>query len=485
MRCCRRWRIIPTMRARGRGWPSSGFRSAISIGPARRPNAPRPLPPEQARTKTVLGYAALARVDIQPPQPRSSAPSRSSPTTRSPGSASASRKYEKGTSSEGRREIEIAAALSPEDPIVRSYLGKAYFDERRETDPARSTRPPRRSTPSTRPRGSTTRSANRRSTVPSRLCRTSRRPSTSTTTARSTARSSCSIRISRRAAPASAACTGTWASNSSRRWKDGSRSTPIRATTRVTAFWPTRMRRCRGTRSPGSASCFRRSCWRRSASRPFRRTWRRRTCSSSSVRDPMNRASTSSTRCSTATASPRSSAAWPETGACSATKPRSRDLEQGVLQRRPVPLRHGRLPREQRPGPRHLQRVRAGATVVAHVGAGRGALRRLGGGRSDPAVRSRELLSRPAGAPGVHRHAFRSPARVHAAVSGDRFRVLRQRGRPDHKSRCPRFSAPSPEACPSRQTPTAGPRKCAICCGQAGGASRPGLDSFRVTGTRR
>ena len=55
---------------------------------------------------------------------------------RQPARPARPRSYEntEGHLEEGRREIEIAASLSPEDPIVRSYLGKAYFDERRETE---------------------------------------------------------------------------------------------------------------------------------------------------------------------------------------------------------------------------------------------------------------------------------------------------------------------------------------------------------------
>ena len=33
------------------------------------------------------------------------------------------------------KEIEIAASLDPTNPIVRSYLGKAYFEERRDPGP--------------------------------------------------------------------------------------------------------------------------------------------------------------------------------------------------------------------------------------------------------------------------------------------------------------------------------------------------------------
>ena len=37
----------------------------------------------------------------------------------------------RGSLEAGRREIEIAVLLSPNDALVRSYVAKAYFDERR------------------------------------------------------------------------------------------------------------------------------------------------------------------------------------------------------------------------------------------------------------------------------------------------------------------------------------------------------------------
>lgn len=44
-------------------------------------------------------------------------------------------KIQKSQLAEGRREIEIAASLDPNNAIVRSYLGKAYFEERRDPGP--------------------------------------------------------------------------------------------------------------------------------------------------------------------------------------------------------------------------------------------------------------------------------------------------------------------------------------------------------------
>ncbi len=40
-------------------------------------------------------------------------------------------KIRDGDLDEGRREIEVAASLDPNNSIVRSYLGKAYYEEKR------------------------------------------------------------------------------------------------------------------------------------------------------------------------------------------------------------------------------------------------------------------------------------------------------------------------------------------------------------------
>ena len=42
-----------------------------------------------------------------------------------------------GDLSGGRAELETAAALNVEDAVIRSYLGKAYFDEKNDAQAAR------------------------------------------------------------------------------------------------------------------------------------------------------------------------------------------------------------------------------------------------------------------------------------------------------------------------------------------------------------
>jgi tetratricopeptide (TPR) repeat protein len=93
------------------------------------------LAPDEARANTVLGFMALARVDIGSATTafeRAIAIESGNPLARL-GLGLA--KIRKGRLADGRREIEFAAALNPDDPIVRSYLGKAYFEEKREPLP--------------------------------------------------------------------------------------------------------------------------------------------------------------------------------------------------------------------------------------------------------------------------------------------------------------------------------------------------------------
>jgi len=66
-----------------------------------------------------------------------------------------------GDLEEGREQIEIAVILDPNNSLLRSYLGKAYYEENtseRAKLAATSTVSQRSSIPTTRPRGFTTQS---------------------------------------------------------------------------------------------------------------------------------------------------------------------------------------------------------------------------------------------------------------------------------------------------------------------------------------
>jgi Tfp pilus assembly protein PilF len=77
----------------------------------------------------------------------------------------------------GGRNVEIAASLDPENALVRSYLGKVYFEEKRGKLDEREYATAKTSIRTIRRPGSTTPSRSRRRTVRSRRCATSRRRS--------------------------------------------------------------------------------------------------------------------------------------------------------------------------------------------------------------------------------------------------------------------------------------------------------------------
>ena len=134
------------------------------------------LEPNLARTQTVLGFAPTGceTDEAAAAFPKAIALDRADPLPRL-GLGLA--KIREGELAEGATEIEIAASLDPSNALVRSYLGKAYFEEKRGDLDEREYDAPRSSTRTTRRPGSTTRSPSRPRTVRSRRSRASRRRS--------------------------------------------------------------------------------------------------------------------------------------------------------------------------------------------------------------------------------------------------------------------------------------------------------------------
>src|SRR5512132_1649100 len=90
----------------------------------------RKLAPELERTETVLGFAALAAIDLGRAKrafSRAIALNSADPQARFGLGLATIRG---GALDEGRGEIELAVGLDPDDSLLRSYLGKAYFDSR-------------------------------------------------------------------------------------------------------------------------------------------------------------------------------------------------------------------------------------------------------------------------------------------------------------------------------------------------------------------
>ena len=88
------------------------------------------LDPKSARAQTVLGFVALARIDTDAAKAafaRAIELEAFAPLARFGLGLATIRA---GDLEKGRRDIEIAVALDPNNALLRSYLGKAYFDER-------------------------------------------------------------------------------------------------------------------------------------------------------------------------------------------------------------------------------------------------------------------------------------------------------------------------------------------------------------------
>jgi Flp pilus assembly protein TadD/opacity protein-like surface antigen len=99
-----------------------------ALAAARRASA---LAPDLSRTHTVLGYAQLADVNPRAAESefeRAIALDSADPLPRL-GLGLA--RIRRGALDRGARDLEIAANLAPNDALVRSYLGKAYFEEKR------------------------------------------------------------------------------------------------------------------------------------------------------------------------------------------------------------------------------------------------------------------------------------------------------------------------------------------------------------------
>src|SRR5512132_1100300 len=107
-------------------WLMQGYRGR-ALKAARKA---RRLAPELERTETVLGFAALAAIDIGKAKQafsRAIALNSADPQARFGLGLAIIRG---GALDEGRGEIELAVGLDPDDSLLRSYLGKAYFDSR-------------------------------------------------------------------------------------------------------------------------------------------------------------------------------------------------------------------------------------------------------------------------------------------------------------------------------------------------------------------
>ncbi len=90
------------------------------------------LDPELAHAQTILGFAYLTRIRIHDSKEAFHKAIRLAPADPMPRLGLGLALIRGGDLEEGRREIEIAAILDPERSLIRSYLGKAFFEEKRD-----------------------------------------------------------------------------------------------------------------------------------------------------------------------------------------------------------------------------------------------------------------------------------------------------------------------------------------------------------------
>ena len=93
------------------------------------------LRPDLAHTMIVLGFARLAQIKTEQAKQAFSKAIASDSAAPMARLGMGLAKIRDGHLAEGRSEIEIAACLDPGSALIRSYLGKAYFEEKRD-DPA-------------------------------------------------------------------------------------------------------------------------------------------------------------------------------------------------------------------------------------------------------------------------------------------------------------------------------------------------------------
>ena len=89
--------------------------------------------PDLARTQTVLGFAYLTQVKIVESRAAFEKAITLDSADPLPRLGLGLAKIRKGNLEAGRQEIEIAASLDVNNALIRSYLGKAYYEEKRES----------------------------------------------------------------------------------------------------------------------------------------------------------------------------------------------------------------------------------------------------------------------------------------------------------------------------------------------------------------
>ena len=115
----------------GRGWPNCRCPRVTWTAPLRLRNGLWNSNPDLAKTQTVLGFAYLAQIDTGAAQGFFHPAMELDQSDPMPRLGMGLAKIREGHLEAGRIDIEIAASLDPANSLIRSYLGKAYFEEKR------------------------------------------------------------------------------------------------------------------------------------------------------------------------------------------------------------------------------------------------------------------------------------------------------------------------------------------------------------------
>ncbi len=95
------------------------------------------LNPELERTQTILGFALLMEAKISDARFTFEKAIKLNPSAPLPHLGLGLTKIQKSDLTEGRQEIEIAAILDLNNSLIRSYWGKAYFEDKWDPDPSK------------------------------------------------------------------------------------------------------------------------------------------------------------------------------------------------------------------------------------------------------------------------------------------------------------------------------------------------------------
>ncbi len=92
------------------------------------------LAPGLSRTQTVLGFVALMRLELDQAAASFETAIVLDPTDPLPRAGQALVKIRRGAVADGTRDLEIAVSLDPANSLARTYLGKAYFEQKRDRE---------------------------------------------------------------------------------------------------------------------------------------------------------------------------------------------------------------------------------------------------------------------------------------------------------------------------------------------------------------